>query len=161
MVHKVGVHDKNYVDAYFGLPSLKEEALKKKMSLSEIVERADVLRFKIKDARKAATSAKDKKRCHHLDIMIKAMIARIKIISRAHLSFDDESRLIYNITVPVKPLEEYKPLMKELDKYLPGKGDLKKRYLFLTSPTMGTNATGINFFLIIFPLTFLKIVRCW
>jgi hypothetical protein len=56
------------------------------------------------------------------------MNTRLKMLKGERLSFDDESRALYDATAPVIPESEFQRTLDELERRFPGEGPLVERY---------------------------------
>lgn len=126
LCHKLGLKDKDYVDAYFGPDSLKKEAIQDSLPLRQIkVESISLQRFLDTTD---FTSNDEKFRARFMSKMLIAMQARINNLIGHELSFEEEADRIFNTTAPKYSTEDFQSAIEELNKILPGNGDLNERY---------------------------------
>jgi hypothetical protein len=123
----LGQHDKDYVDAYYGPEDVKREAESAKLTLAAIgAGIADV------SARLAHTPAGgdelDSLRHHYLEKQLSAMSARVQMLEGKHLSFDEESKALYDAVAPTYTEAHFQEVLDRLDKRFPGSGSLIDRY---------------------------------
>ncbi len=128
VIFKIGEHDPNYVDAYFGPDSLKTEALAGKAELKDIAKEAQDLIDKLGKLKFDWQKVELKNRVKYLKRMLESAIARIQFLDGKKMSFDEESKALYDAVSPTFPEEHYAKLIEELEDILPGKGDIATRF---------------------------------
>jgi hypothetical protein len=123
---QVGQHDPDYVDAYYGPPEWKPSS-SDKTSLDELSSKAANL---LKQVAGTPQTADEMERLRHeyLRAQLSAMNARLRMLKGERLSFDDESRALYNAAAPVLPESEFQTVLDELEGRFPGTGPLVERY---------------------------------
>jgi hypothetical protein len=123
-----GRHDKDYVDAFYGPAEWKAEAeAGEPRPLADIRKDADALRQEV-EAIPALSDEMEERRRKALASYLTALSARAAFLAGEKLSFDEESRAIYDTVAPRHPETHFAGLVAELDTLLPGKGDIPKRY---------------------------------
>ena len=129
LVLAVGQHDADYVDAYYGPPEWRTEAEARKAPLSEIVLRAQAL---IQELRSAAPpiSAEELVRLRHQYLLrqLEALQGRLTMLSGTRLTFDEESKALYDAVAPAHTPDEFEAAIASLEARLPGDGPLLERY---------------------------------
>jgi hypothetical protein len=120
-----GVHDPAYVDAYYGPPEWKAQAAAGKRTLPEIESEAAALATLLGGA--AAGEDIDALRHTYLRRQIEALRARVKMLGGAKLSFDEESRALYDAVAPSHPESYFQATLDDLDRQLPGSAPLIER----------------------------------
>jgi hypothetical protein len=123
----LGQHDTDYVDAYYGPPEWKRDADASKISLEAIAAqgravRADLLQLP------AGGDELSRLRHQYLDRQLASLDARVRILKGEKLSFDQESRALYDAVAPTHPASHFQQLLDTLDKRFPGQGTLAVRY---------------------------------
>jgi hypothetical protein len=134
LVLALGQHDADYVDAYYGPPEWKKEAAGSRMALDDISTRAKALLTDL--ARQGATAAPKaarndemtELRHHYLERQLSALEARVRMLKGERLSFDDESRALYDAVAPTFPESHFQEILDRLEKRFPGSGPLVERY---------------------------------
>jgi hypothetical protein len=123
----LGQHDKDYVDAYYGNAEWKRESDAAKVSLDAIAAQAGAVRA---DLAKLASGSDEMARLRHqyLDRQLAALEARVRIIRGERLSFDAESRALYDAVAPTLPAAHFQQILDTLEKRFPGQGTLAARY---------------------------------
>jgi hypothetical protein len=134
LVLALGQHDADYVDAYYGPAEWKKEAAATKIDLDSIAARAKTLIADIDRESKAASSAKPadadmiQLRVHYLERQLSSLSARVRMLKGERLSFDDESRALYDAVAPTFPDSHFQAILDRLEKRFPGSGPLVERY---------------------------------
>ena len=125
----VGQHDPDFVDAYYGPVTWKLEAESAPIGLPEIEQRATALATELGNG--PDTDAPEIVRLRHayLTRQLAAMIARVKMLHGANLSFDDEARALYDVTPPANTEDHFRDLVARLEDELPGSGPVPARYV--------------------------------
>ena len=129
LVLAVGQHDADYVDAYYGPPEWRQEAEAQKLSLTEIASRAATLGGEVASAA-PAPDADEMSRLRHqyLSRQLDALRARVSMLMGTKLTFDEESKALYDASPPTHTEADFAGVLKQLDSRLPGKGSLVDRY---------------------------------
>ena len=128
LVLAVGQHDADYVDAYYGPPALKTKAEARKRPLADIGAEARRLIATI-PAAPAAPSGDPLVTLRHeyLRRQLQALEARVRLLEGTRLTFDEESRALYDAVAPDHPAAHYETALGELDRLVPGTGSLVER----------------------------------
>jgi hypothetical protein len=121
----VGQHDADYVDAYYGPPEWKPE--EQKSSLDDLSANIATLQ---QDLGRISAPADEMERQRHqyLSKQISSMAARVRMLKGERLSFDDEAKALYDVSVPSLPESHFQSVLDELDRRFPGEGPLVDRY---------------------------------
>jgi hypothetical protein len=127
LVLALGQHDSDYVDAYYGPPEWKTEADAGKVPLDELASRARSL-LDTASAMPAPAAEMEQLRLRYLGHQLSALAARIRMLKGDRLSFDDESRALYDAVAPTLPESHFQEILDELEKRFPGNGPLITRY---------------------------------
>lgn len=121
-------HDPDFVDAYYGPDSLKARADADTLTVAEIGAAADSLLAVLGDAVPAYADSLVAMRHRYLVGQLTAVRTRAAMLGGERLSFDDEARLLYGVTVPSFPEAHFDSLVTRLGELLPGEGDIGTRY---------------------------------
>ncbi len=99
---RLGQHDPDYVDAFYGPAEWKTQAEKEKKSLDAIGAEAAELSATLAKTPDAATSGDEmlKLRREYLQKQVAALAARVRMLKGEKLKFDDESRALYDAVAP-------------------------------------------------------------
>ena len=134
LVLAVGQHDADYVDAYYGPPEWKKDAAATKIGLDTIGSQARTLIGEIDRERNVMASSKTaddqmiQLRVQYLEHQLSALSARVRMLKGERLSFDDESRALYDAVAPTFPESHFQAILDRLEKRFPGSGPLVERY---------------------------------
>jgi hypothetical protein len=127
LVLAMGQHDKDYVDAYYGPEDLKKEAETAKLTLEAIGTGVTSLQAQLAGV---APGPDEMGRLRHqyLEKQLSAMSARVRMLKGERLSFDDESKALYDAVAPTYPDSHFQEVLDRLDTRFPGSGALVDRY---------------------------------
>jgi hypothetical protein len=128
LVLSVGLHDPDYVDAYYGPPELRAQVDAEKLSLEAIKESASVA---LNQARMLARTQHEEMamlRHQYITRQLESLMSRVDILRGQKLSFDEEAQALYDAKPPSYPEEHFKRIVKELGSLLPGEGPIPPRY---------------------------------
>jgi len=130
LVLAMGQHDPAYVDSYYGPPEWKAEAEKGKRPFADI----DADAQRLIDALNGETASLaaqpvelERLRHEYLRRQLEALRARVRMLSGAKLSFDEESQALYDAVAPSHPEAYFQAMLDDLERRLPGKGPLIER----------------------------------
>src|SRR5260221_13642843 len=127
LVLAMGQHDKDYVDAYYGPDDLKKEAEAAKLTLDAIGAGAKSLQAQIGTVARPADEL-GQLRHQYLEKQLSALSARVRMLKGERLSFDEESKALYDAIAPTYPDAHFQEVLDRLDKRFPGSGSLVERY---------------------------------
>ena len=125
LVLAVGQHDPDYVDAYYGPPEWKPGDTK--TALDVLSSRAALLREELSRI-PVPTEEMERLRHAYLSTQLASLAARVRMLQGDRLSFDDESRALYDAAAPVLPESHFQQVLDSLEKRFPGSGPLVSRY---------------------------------
>lgn len=128
LVLALGLHDRDYVDAYYGPPEWRTAVEARAASLGDVRDEATGVRRSLDDVLPDATDEMTALRHRFLAKQLDALIARIDLISGRPMSFDEESAALYDVVDPGRPDEFYAEAIAALEPLLPGDGSLPERY---------------------------------
>jgi hypothetical protein len=127
LVLALGQHDSDYVDAYYGPPGWKKEIEGSRATLDELAVRTGELRASI-DRLKVPEAELEALRHRYLARQLEAVAARIRMLKGERLSFDEESRALYDAVAPRLPESHFQKVLDALGALLPGAGPVLGRY---------------------------------
>jgi hypothetical protein len=110
----LGQRDPDSLDFYAGPPSWIAEAHAADLSLEDVRKKAAALLSDIQEPSLAAE--------------LKAVVARVEILSGRRYPFDAESRLLFGVDAGQRDRATFESVRREIDTRLPGGGDLPARY---------------------------------
>lgn len=127
LVLALGQHDPDYVDAYYGPAEWKTEAEAKKIGLDEIARSAADLSAALATQSRPADEMAAL-RLQYLQRQLAALAARVRMLKGERLSFDDESKALYDAVAPTLTESHFQEILDRLEKRFPGNGPLVQRY---------------------------------
>jgi hypothetical protein len=130
LVLEVGKYDPNFVDAYYGPKEWKpkEENLQfDSTAFSELTTITDSLLNELELLSEYNATELETLRYRYLYKQLFAVKTKLIILNGSVLPFDLESRALYDVTPPEISEEEFQEVLNELDKILPGNGDVAER----------------------------------
>jgi hypothetical protein len=127
LVLALGQHDADYVDAFYGPPEWKKAAESSKVDLTAIGSKAADLVSALGREREPAGEM-EKLRLHYLQRQLSALAARVRMLQGTRMSFDEESRALYDAVAPTLPESHFQEILDRLEKRFPGSGPLVERY---------------------------------
>ncbi len=129
LVLDIGLHDPDYVDAYYGPKEWQEASKQLKPQLTALRDRTDAIITRLKRVRVPRKNSELALRKTYLQKQLAAASAKINMLMGTAYSFDEEAKRLYD-AVPPKFSEKYfQGILKELDKKLPaGSGSVQERY---------------------------------
>jgi hypothetical protein len=123
----MGLHDPDYVDAFYGPPEWKGEVESAKPPLEKIAADATALLAEL-DKVSAGADEMRSLRKEYLHKQLSSLLARTRMLKGGRLSFDDESQALYDAVAPVNPDSHFQAILSRLEPRFPGAGTLLERY---------------------------------
>ncbi len=129
LVLEVGKYDKWYVDAYYGPEDWRTETKQTVLPYEQL----KTEQTRLLNAVKSIESDDDKAdkitklRYKYLATQIGAVGARLDILNGKKLTFDEESKLLYDAVAPHYSEEHFDNIKANLESVVPGEGDLLTR----------------------------------
>jgi hypothetical protein len=121
LVLAVGRHDKDYVDAFYGPAEWKSEVEAANKPLDAISSEADALVARLTAIPEPGDEMLRLRR-NYLTRQLQALAARVAILRGKKMSFDEESRTLYDAVAPTLTEDHFRAIRDELDSVLPGAG---------------------------------------
>jgi hypothetical protein len=131
LVLAVGQHDGDYVDAFYGPAEWRSEAESAKKPLGEIDKQAAAVEAELAGVVVKPPSADAELwslRRQYLTRQLASLRSRVAMLQGKRMTFDEESKALYDAVAPVKPVSEFEAVIKQLEAKLPGSGTLIERY---------------------------------
>ena len=125
LVLALGQHDADYVDAYYGPPEWKPTGDKR--PLADIDRDAATLEGQLA-ATPAAGEELEALRHRYLTRQLASLRTRVAMLSGTKLTFDQESKALYDAVAPTRTRQDFERVLGELERRLPGPGPLADRY---------------------------------
>lgn len=131
LVLNIGQYDPDFVDAYYG-PKEWRENLKTRLSFDstaykELSTKVDTLLNNLESLADYKATELETLRYRYLYKQLLACKTKIFMLNGILLPFDEETKALYDASAPVHDNEYFQKTIDELDKILPGKGDVAKR----------------------------------
>ena len=128
LVLKVGQHDADYVDAYYGDPAWRPTG--DPAPLADLAAEAAALRNELSalPPPEGPESALLALRYTYLDRQLASVASRIEMLSGTRFTFDEEAQRLYDVSPPHRTEVEFQALVDEIDALVPGRGPLLGRY---------------------------------
>ncbi len=128
LVLAVGQHDADYVDAYYGPPEWRAAAEAHKRPLPEIRAEAEKLIAQLSAHAPGKTQDElDVLRHAYLLRQLQAMVSRIDLVAGQKMTFDQESKALYDAVAPTYDAAHFQQILDRLETMLPGAGTLPER----------------------------------
>src|SRR5262245_63546131 len=128
LVLAMGHHDADYVDAYYGPADIKAEADRTMLTIDDIGKTVGTLTEWIKGVPANGRDELSRLRHQYLLKQLSAMGARVRMLKGERLSFDEESKALYDAVAPAHAESHFQEVLDRLDKRFPGNGPLVERY---------------------------------
>ena len=119
LVLAVGQHDPDYVDAFYGPPEWRTEAEAAKRPLADLRAEAERLVAELQ-AMPAGGDELERLRHQYLTRQLQSMVARLDMLSGKKLSFDEESRALYDAVAPTHDAAHFQRILDRLEGIVPG-----------------------------------------
>jgi hypothetical protein len=127
LVLELGEKDEGYVDAYYGPHAWRDEAAARHRPFSAIAAEATELVARLAALDLAGREEIVRLRHNYLRRQLEALRSRAEILDGKKLSFDEESKALYDAVAPQQDEKDFEPALAELDRLLPGQGPLPER----------------------------------
>ena len=134
LVLEVGKYDPNFVDAYYGPKEWrpKEENLPfDSTAYTKLITLTDSLLNQLELLSEFSATELETLRYRYLYKQLFAVKTKIIVLNGSVLPFDLESRAFYDVSPPEINEEELDNTLNDLDKILPGKGNIEERFINL------------------------------
>ena len=131
LVLDIGQYDADFVDAYYG-PKEWRENLKSGLpfdstAFKSLSAKTDKLLDNLQSLGEYKADELETLRYRYLSKQLLACKTKLFMLNGVNLPFDEESKALYDATAPIHNDEFFQSTINELDKILPGKGDVAKR----------------------------------
>ncbi|QQS35905.1 MAG: hypothetical protein IPM56_16950 [Ignavibacteriales bacterium] len=132
LVLKIGLHDEGYVDAYYGpkewLPKDSTVSMNDSTAFTDLNAEADTLLNQLEALGNLKADEIETLRYTFLYKQLLAVKTRLFMIFGGTLDFDSETKALYDAVTPQLSGEHFDSVLTEIDKIIPGTGDLQKRF---------------------------------
>lgn len=126
----IGKYDKDFIDAYYGPPDWKpaDDTIVFNNSVYELLNaKADSLLDEMESLGVYNATESEKLRYRYLYKQLLACKTKIFMLNGVTLSFEEEAEALYDCEVPELSEEFFMNTITELEKLLPGKGNITER----------------------------------
>ncbi len=132
LVLNVGLQDPDFVDAYYGskewLPKKDNSVKGDSAVIQNLYNKTGMLLDSLDNLRNERASDLQVLRYKYLYKQLLAVKTKLFLIAGGKLSFDEETKALYDAEAPHFNNEHFQKIIDQLDKILPGKGnDIEKR----------------------------------
>ncbi len=128
LVLALGQHDLSYVDAYYGPEAWQAKAREEKKSLEAIKQSAQPLLAELKKVEVSRQEEILQLRHQYMVKQLQSLVARAEMLQGVKLTFDEESRALYDAVAPTYPESHFKEVISRIDRLVPaGEGSLVAR----------------------------------
>ena len=131
LVLNVGLHDPGYVDAYYGpaewKPADSTVIVKDSVQIQNLYNDSGSLLDSLDALGSFKAGEIETLRYKFLYKQLLAVRTRISMLAGAVFTFDEETKNLYDAEAPIHPNDFFASVINELDKSLPGKGDIAER----------------------------------
>jgi hypothetical protein len=128
LVLALGNHDSDYVDAYYGPDAWRAEARDDDRTVEQIRAAGDSLIATLEGIAVSGDDSLVVLRKEYLAQQLGALVARAAMLGGRQMTFDEESRALYDATAPTFSERHFADLVDELEQRLLGVGPLPERY---------------------------------
>jgi hypothetical protein len=128
LVLSLGLHDADYVDAFYGPAQWQAAIAAEHPSLPDITVRAQALLESLRGVSPAGQDAMSVLRLQYLMRQVSALISRAQQLQGAHYAFDEEALALYDVTPPTYQEEHFARVVEEIGGLLPGSGTVQERF---------------------------------
>jgi GAF domain-containing protein len=122
LVLALGVHDPDYVDAYYGPAALRDEVTREAATLAHIARHGQALLEAVDGADVkpgAAPPERVRLRRAYLVKQLAALVARASMLTGTRYTFDEEARALYDTAAPHYSDADFAPVLAAIAKRLP------------------------------------------
>ena len=129
LVLEIGLYEPDYVDTYYGPPEWRppESEILDEFPSERLGRKVNELIEKLGNAAKSNQAGKQSARLKFLDKQLSAVKGKIDLLAGKEMSFDEESRVLYDIVAPAFEKKHFDDILNKLDEALPGEGSLNDR----------------------------------
>jgi hypothetical protein len=127
LVLAVGQHDENYVDAFYGPEAWAAEAKSEKRSLDSIRQEAAAMIEQVRKLNQSTAEEIVRLRHQYLTKQLESLVARVEMLKGAKLTFDQESKALYDAVAPTHTESHFKQILSRLEPLVGGSGPLAAR----------------------------------
>lgn len=130
LVLEAGLYDPYFVDAYYGPEEWKPQAISEEnavIPVNELLSKAERLQKQLAIIKMDDLTEDLKLRHKYLVKQIAAVKGRIELLGGKKFTFDEETKVLYDVITPDYTLDHFEMLIQELNEIVPGEGNLTDR----------------------------------
>lgn len=127
LVLALGVHDPGYVDAYYGPEAWQIDIEANTPSLESIAGEAADLKKGLERLDYRGAEEILQLRLQYLTKQLGALGARVTMLQGKKMTFDEESKALYDAVAPTHPASYFDATIRAIDELLPGDGSVSER----------------------------------
>ena len=131
LVLNIGQYDADYVDSYYGpeewRANLKSDLKFDSTTYNNLSIKTDELLNELESLGEYKAGELETLRFRYLYKQLLACKTKIFMLNGVLLPFDEETKALYDVSAPIHNDEYFQSAISELDKILPGSGDVAKR----------------------------------
>ena len=128
LVLAIGLHDGDYVDAYYGPPEYRAQVEKEARGLDALADDARRLVATVEATDPEGPDELSRLRHRYLVTQLRSAAARIALLRGETMSFDEEAKALYDVHPPENDDAYFQERLDRLEALLPGSGPLVERY---------------------------------
>ncbi len=128
---EIGLYDPDFVDAYTGpaewKPAPLSEDREHTIPRDDLVRHADEMLAELDAVDLGKLSDIEQRRVRYLRTHIVSARGRIEFLGGKKMSFDEESKVLYDVIAPPCDVDSLEAALRDLEQLVPGKGELSTR----------------------------------
>jgi hypothetical protein len=128
LVLAVGLHDPDYVDAYYGPAEWKSNVDAQRPSLATLHAEGSSVLSTLEEIDTSAAEEMVRLRRGYLMGQLRSLLSRVQILQGKAMSFDDECQALYDAAAPAYSEHHFRTILHQLNVLLPGSGPVPPRY---------------------------------
>jgi hypothetical protein len=128
LVLAIGLHDSDYVDAYFGPPGWRDEVNVARQPIEELIAGAQKLLQNLGRITRPKTEDMLALRHQYLTRQLRSAVARLEMLQGHSFTFEEEAFALYDAYPPVYTAPFFDGMIAKLSDLLPGTGSTAQRY---------------------------------
>ena len=124
----IGEKEEGYIDAYYGPPEIQAQAKTEAAgnSLEQLAERTANLKHRVAEF-VVRGEPLDRRRARFIGGQLTAAGTRLRMLRGEKLDFADEAKGLFGVAPEIKPLSSYDPILAQIERLVPGDGELSDR----------------------------------
>ncbi|SKB78585.1 hypothetical protein [Sphingopyxis flava] len=124
---EIGTHERGYIDAYYGPPSLLEAATKAPRDKPALLAAARQLMAKLDAATPDLSDPIERRRAAFLRAQLRAAETRLMMMEGTRFPFLEEAERLFGVRPELKPLTSFDAQLAAVEALVPGEGSLAAR----------------------------------